>query len=271
MNNRFKRDNAPELKYLVVGYNKCAFTQEGTRPDMLSESLVQHARENNYDGFFGCTHRVYVRLNWLKNNAISHLNTDLYTQQDLDNCHPTYKITENFSRATGLPCQAVSTPEDLCLNLCGAGFTEVIKPFEMNGATPYSEDHLPLCDFFKIKTKYVQLLQIANQISFAYPDHRILLDFIDDNKAICDNAKDLSNDPAWPENVKINIYRHLAENDHSPITPVLLQPELRLPAYQFVTPAASVREVNMFTRVTRSMTSANDELLQEVNRNANAM
>ena len=69
MKSRAKWNNEIDLKFLVVGYNQCAFTQEGTRPDMLSEPLVSSVRKVNYSGFIGCTQRAFVRLKWLKDNA----------------------------------------------------------------------------------------------------------------------------------------------------------------------------------------------------------
>jgi hypothetical protein len=187
---------------------------------MLSTGLLQHIDATDYDAFYGCTHRCYSMLPRLKVSAKNKKSTH-YTDEQLNDNFPTYKITANIEYATGLPCLAVSTLEDVIRNDCGIGFNDVIKPFELEEKAPDVGSYVKFNEVGTYsKTKNLQLMQVALHAQTAYPEASITLNYIDDNKTLCNKAQTVTGEANWPKNVKLRIFQHVADSDNAPTTPI---------------------------------------------------
>ncbi len=214
--------DARKINILVVEYDHCLFTVNGTSPQMLSKPIIDFVRDRReIVEFYGCTHRSYARLAELKNKAKEELLSTTYSQQDLLDNFSTFTITHHFQTAVSLTCLGVSTLDDLVLEECGAGYTKVIAPYEKsNGKTKPEEDaELFLPAKFKAQkdTKNPQLLQIAQQVARLYSGAEITLTYLDTEKKVCKSAREACQQKRWPSNVSIEIYQHAAENDRSPV------------------------------------------------------
>src|SRR3990167_1326048 len=120
------------IRLLVVDYDFCAVTILGTNSKMLSKGLVKYAKENYYDGFYGCTHRCFRSVDVLMQHAMKIACHHNYSVLQVANNYSTYKITENFQNEAGIKCIEVSTLDDLISEECGKAFREIIKPYEEN-------------------------------------------------------------------------------------------------------------------------------------------
>lgn len=208
-------------KFLVTNYDQCALTLKGTHPKLLSQPLVNFARENEFNGFYGISGRVYSLdlpnqtcnfLDWLTHMAAKKSRDSglsVYSRNVIEKNYTTTQVTINLENASGLKCLAVSTGEDLVANrTCGDGFNEIIRPYEVDGIEPAGQPRNTDIRDLK-KSKNLQLLQIAQHAAKRHlKAGKITLDYVDDNKACCESAIKASNDKRWPKNVLINVYHH---------------------------------------------------------------
>jgi hypothetical protein len=128
------------IKIFVTDFDGCAISiSNSIRPDLLSQSLIDIARRNQYTAMYGCTHRAYVSYKATKyfaENILDLLNKNKENPIPFDpNAVFSISIVNNFSGATGLTCLAVSTPDDHCVegemvSKCGSGFNNIIKKYE---------------------------------------------------------------------------------------------------------------------------------------------
>jgi hypothetical protein len=141
------------IKIFVTDIDCCALQETSERPDLLSQSLLDIARGNQYSGMYVCTHRAYVAYSvanffptyfqriFDRNKVIIESNK-LITDP---NIHPaaTYNphaiflksVVENFSKESGLLCHAVSTADDHFYEgsmeeKCGSGYTNILEKYE---------------------------------------------------------------------------------------------------------------------------------------------
>lgn len=242
------------VRYLVVGYNQCAFTVQGTHPEYLSIPLIKFASEGEYAGFYACTHRCHELLQKQKNDIAQ---GKIVTQPGKPDCtYPCYKISVSFVKATQIPNEGVSTLDDIKFPTAGAAYPKILYKIEHNDApdltTRATWEDINLFG----KDKNFQLLQIAKQLAAKHPDDaEVTLTFVDDKLANCKAAAEhLVSVVGWPNNVRLNVYRHHAESDTAPVELVA---------------AGLLKKQSLFTvkavpeqRLTRSMTRNNAEAEQ---------
>lgn len=209
------------IKILVLDYDHCAFTLLGSHPAMLSIPLLQHIHQEQYAGFYACTHRCLVMMPKIK-AAIDHSNAAKKIKPELIAANwPTYKITEHLQLASGLTCFAVSSIEDLPKEKCGAGYDELIKPYELGLKKSNTSKSISLKEYnIHAKNKNAQLLQIAKHAAKNFPYASITLVFIDDKMDYCHDALSATRQTDWPKNISLQVLRHLADSDNAAIVPV---------------------------------------------------
>lgn len=208
-------------RFLVIGYNQCAYTLNGSNPQLLSNPLIQFAKQNaQYDGFYGMTGRCYINLGNLYNHSLAKLpGKGNYNTSDLNDNFFTYQITDHFADQTGLHNETVSTLEDIKLGECGAGYEKILKPYESSGSLPtgkYIDDLTSM--YTLLQDHQTQLLQIAKDVVKRHPEAAsIRLDVVDDKTTHLKYAMRACNDATWPKNVKVRAYRHDADSDKAEV------------------------------------------------------
>ncbi|MHB1948692.1 MAG: hypothetical protein ACYCQI_11335 [Gammaproteobacteria bacterium] len=238
MRNRKAPAKQKDVNYLVANYDSCAVTVYGTHPKLISKPFIAFAAESNFDGFYGLSGRHFsLDLPNEKYHFLDHLpymaslktkssGKSIYSKDAILKNYTTTAITVNFSEATGLECQGVSTGEDLVKGRhCNDGFVEVIEPYELKGIEPASDKRIHVADLKKAginlsKSKNPLLTQIAQDAADKNPDCTIHLNVAIANKYCADAAKDAWKDPSWPKNVIINVYRVYGEGDRAEILPI---------------------------------------------------
>ena len=205
------------IHYLVLGYNQCAFTVKGSHPEYLSIPLIRFASQGEYEGFYACTHRCYALLEKQKEDIAQ---GKIVTPPGKPDCtYPCYKITVSFVKATQIPNEGVSTLDDVKFKTAGEAYPNILYKSEHN-STPDLTKHATWEDINQFgKDKNFQLLQIAKTLAAKNPeDAEVALTFVDDKDASCQAAaQGLVLQPEWPKNVRLNVYRHLALSDTSPV------------------------------------------------------
>ncbi len=216
------REIKKEVKFLATDYDGCAVTLHGTRSDLLSTSLIQHALNGGYTGFYGCTHRCYGTAWLVKKLSSFKAIYSNYKKEVIENNITTYKVTTNFAKIASLPCMAVSMLDD-SLSACGFTYENMIKPYETMGKSA-KRPYISAC---KIPTYYGsknnQLIQIAKHAVEHYPTSSITIDFVDDHDYLCYEAVNAIKNPAWPKQVHLNVYHHYASSDHAKMTLIYQQ------------------------------------------------
>lgn len=198
-------------RYLITDYDDTAFSYTSRREDHLSQAIVDMAKNGDYDGFYGCTHRTYSTIDILK---VRTLRSVFISLQNARKNFATYLITEHFAKATSLPLQAVSTVDDVIpenrAHGVGYGYDHLLKPYEESGTVAASDQaFMRKRDAITYPSnKNVQLLQIAEHAVNANPGSSIVLDFVDDSKENCLNALEAIRQPDWPADVSLNIYHY---------------------------------------------------------------
>src|SRR5436190_1131631 len=132
------------IRLLATDYDGTAVTLYGSRDDMLSTSLIQHAINNNYTAFYGITHRCYATAGFIK--PLAHIKTwhSNYSVEEIQNNITTIKITEHFAEATQLPCLGVSMLDD-AVNQFDYTYENMIKPYELTGKiTDAESQYIPI-------------------------------------------------------------------------------------------------------------------------------
>lgn len=240
-----RTEERPLKRILVVNYDQCAFTQFGTHPNMLSKPLLTFAQSPAYhfDGFYGLTSRHAmsiaqrgerrnnegkVKFRSIHEAGIQRLAGTHYTVTEFKKNWQTYRITDNFTQASGLHCYAVASPEDYHKQL-GRGFTHVIKPFELSDYEKQEKIKIPdnaitPLDVAKMTRRHYLLTRIAKDAAKNYPNSKIQLVYVDDNITHINKASGIplqarnGNEPRtfkpvteqrdWPENVSVDFYKH---------------------------------------------------------------
>jgi hypothetical protein len=212
-------------KILVVDLDGCAITNRvapspigNTRPDMISPTLIQHVESQPvaYDAFYACTHR-HTKLTFEATFAALKI-----WSAGNPNLNPanitTTMVIKNLEKALGIPCLAVSTPDDFCLTVptdnpliqCGYGFENIMKPYEQKLMTHNKKliwdkkyegyETIPLeksaCErSYRVddNSKNNQLILISQHAFMTFPECDIGLYFRDDREQICGNALTISN------------------------------------------------------------------------------
>lgn len=199
------------VKYLITDYDDTAYSYTSARSDHLSQPIIDMALNGQYAGFYGCTHRSYSTISLLKLRTLRSIFSSL--DSAIKN-FATYRITENFSKATSLPVQAVSTVDDALeanrVHGTGYGYETLLRPYEKN--RKIADADVPYMGK-RAATRYpanknIQLQQVAQHAAQAHPDCTIELDLVDDNRQICINALNVMEQAGWPENVFLNIYHY---------------------------------------------------------------
>lgn len=211
------------VNILVLDYDDCTFSLNSDREDAISEPLIAHTTDHQFDAFYGCTHRSYASIDWLKTYMQNRAAKINYDKEKLENAFPTYKITASFANATQLPCYGVSTMDDYLYEKCSVGFENTLKPYEKDKTlatnTPYLSGYkIPFFAYYYGKNP--QLLQIAKDAKEKHPNQKIQLTYVDDTLSLCKMAKEASKLPEWPEDVTLNIMRHDASKINATIIPL---------------------------------------------------
>ncbi len=213
-----KRKSTAErsVNYLVIGYNHCAFTVQGTHPEYLSIPLIKFASQEEYEGFYACTHRCFQLL--AKQSQDIAAGKIQSTPGTPDCTYPCYKITVSFVKATCIPNEATSTLDDVKFKTAGEAYPKILYKMEHKD----QPDLTKFADWNDInqfgRNKNYQLLQVAKHAAAKNAeDTEITLTFVDDKKTVCEDAKKLLDHPEWPKNVRLNIYRHEAVSDVAPV------------------------------------------------------
>jgi hypothetical protein len=220
------------VKILVVDYDECSFSLMNERKDGLSPELIKIAKKNNYRGFYGGTHRCYRSLR-ITSFISNYMQLNQEREKQNENSIFTHIITKNFAEATGLSCFAVSTPDDFSdaaskapsEQQCGLGYEKILKPWEEEillldkkntlekkpYVLPDAKDQsysIQLKPFEKVSNnKNQQLLSIARDASFKFPDSNIEIDFFDDREDFCSSISQIPLDKL-PLNTSIRSFRH---------------------------------------------------------------
>jgi hypothetical protein len=210
------------VKLLAVDYDKCAFTLYSSHPQLLSPALIEYAKQGDYLGFYGCTHRSFSMLPILRKHAVNKAGETGHTVAVVEACFPTYQVTEHFEYHARLECLGVSMVDDLLDKACGDSFVEIVLPYEKYESSPGPEmKFVSVSDYGKYtKSKNEQLCQVAKDAVQAYPDMKITIDFIDDNLKLCQKALAAPVQAAWPREVGLRVFQHVANGDEAAITPV---------------------------------------------------
>lgn len=203
-----------QTRYLITDYDDCAFLSTSERPDKLSQTIIDMARNGNYSGFYACTHRCYCNLTYCLLEDCYNAGTDFfYNAVSIIRNYPTYQVTEQFSEATELPVIAVSMLDDLVFDECGKSYKTVIEPYERLGKIPeLRSQYLPVITALNLAaTKNHQLTQIARHAAAKHPGETVVLDYVDNSEDMCNKARTAMEEPEWPENVYLNVF-HYREN-----------------------------------------------------------
>ena len=205
------------IRYLVIGYNGCAFTVNGTHPDYLSIPLIQFASQAEYEAFYACTSRCLTLVTQQKKDIQEGRIKTIPGKPDCT--YPCYKVTTSFVKATQIPSEGISTLDDVCFQNAYEAYPKVLSPLEHNWE--YSATPCASWDDIKVygRNKNFQLLQIAQHIASKHPDDAELsMTFVDDKVAVTNAAKTIPQDPQWPKNVDLSVYSHHATDDNAPVT-----------------------------------------------------
>lgn len=237
----------PIIKLFVTDYDNCALIpSHSDRDDFLSPDLIAFAKQNNFQGFYGCTHRSLLTLtNYDKDyscfySTYVHLmkKYSAYFGKPLDFRNTlTLRVTENLEKTTGLKCLAISTPDDRCptapksdpLLQCGFGYknfisiyeneileknknndhNNIIIPFFTGFSLPHEHKPLSLEEFQKTQhTKNPQLIQIARHARATFgPEPIIEIHYLDDVLKLCLDIENI-NTPDLPNDIILKSYQH---------------------------------------------------------------
>lgn len=217
-------DTIGNVRFIVTDYDHTAAIPDSTRDDLLSTSLIQRALDakQNYQGFYGCTHRslmtaFVIKYPWLNPVVKKYFNH--HSAAEIQNITTT-KITQNFYQATNLPCQAVSMLDDVLSGQCGATYNQIIKPYEASQRTlPFGSIFSSLATLAtNYGSKNPQLLQIAQHAAAAYPNVTVTIDFFDDKLNLCQKAVDATKQMNWPKNVNLNVFHHGVKGNIQQVT-----------------------------------------------------
>lgn len=224
------------IKILVLDIDACAITNRvgpryisNTRADMISPSLIKHVESSKFDGFYLCTHRCLMTTfevafddNRLQQWAES------YSRFNPKNITTTM-IVQNLQKALGIPCVAVSTPDDFShtapigdpLEQCGYGFRNLIAPYEADLmrvnhdliAAGYHSGYRKTSPLESLhhsnknpdgKSKNKQLILVGQHAATVFSDRDIQLYYRDDQADICKAASKISSEDL-AENVTLYI------------------------------------------------------------------
>lgn len=227
----------PVVRIFVTDYDICAFCDNTKRPDLLSQELIDIAKNNNYAGMYGCTHRPYMGYRGTDFLPASFARLLAYkkTYPDLDpNNVFAINITQNLEMATGLRCLAVSTSDDHAFKgrpeqQCGFSYTNILQVYEKqlkeknnlaevaagkeyvlhDLETPHSYMSLDELDKPEYsKEKNLQLIQVAHHAVSVFGNMIPLeFHFFDDNHNICEAISKMDR-ALLPCNVTIKSFRH---------------------------------------------------------------
>ncbi len=240
------------VRIAVVDYDGCAYTHyvpsskpgvhlRNIYPFQLSPALINEIKQDHCAGFYGCTHRTRLTTFSAVFSDARFAAALKVHKTKYNPCYGmTMSITENLQLLLGLPCHAVSTPDDFIgeagtvLNkVCGSGFEKYIQPFEVEVMELNAEKIkllqntnfvLPACPEEVVlghadpkmanissanggRNKNLQLLMVAHDARKRYPRAHIELHFYDDNESVCVHACQI--DPQQlPKNVSLNVSIH---------------------------------------------------------------
>jgi ankyrin repeat protein len=232
------------LNFLVTDYDGCALRatddngQPNPHPHLMSTALMTFAREFGFVAFYGCTHRT-VELDLKATLLPARIKKYLQyrDQQEFNPAHLlTTAVTQHIEDNTGLPCMAVSTPDDDSttaprefIGRCGYGYKHMMTPYEAalvkhnpgqlgsaaeaaeatqihNVAFLPSYPHRPVKNF-DAGSKNRQLIQIAHHARRLHPDKPIVLHYFDDMPYLCEAAARI-NPLQLPHQVTLHIYHY---------------------------------------------------------------
>jgi hypothetical protein len=239
------------VEYLVLDVDNCSLVDAvqdslgkiipNAHEDLLSPHVIAEGRSGRYAGFYLCTWRC-ARTTFqatfsdrVLNNYKANLKNDYDPRKLL-----TTSVAENLEKVLGIPCIAISTPDDLSetapaeqAKKCGYGYQNLIRPLEQkliainqdllnkpcySGYTDIpvvsTIQHQPLWDGSLAKTKNPQLKQIASHASAHNPNKKVKLAYWDDEERHCTNASKLGLDEL-PNNVLLQITQLLNQSNLS--------------------------------------------------------
>lgn len=202
-------------RFFVTDYDDTAFSYASKRADSLSQPIIDMAVKGNYAGFYGCTHRCYSIIDLTKMWAMCAQKWGTQLGHDasaLDKNFPTYRITKNFADASMLPNMAVSTLDDILdkNTKAGYGFTAILGPYEIENKSPENKkQYIHKRDvLLNSRSKNIQLTQIAKHALATSGKNAVILDYVEDSAAICNNALHAMDDPEWPADATLNVYHY---------------------------------------------------------------
>lgn len=221
-------------RFLIIDIDACLFTYRSSLPELLSDKLIEYAKQYNYDGFYICTHRrrnMYHEKN-PQQDFIEKCFQDIFVYE-ADTCYfqiknikldkknfYTSQIIKNFSLKTGLPLIAVSTPDDFSDTApkepalrCGSGYKNIVEPYENQLLGISTSDHKSTQSpvpkkSMEIKFKNNQFIQIGEHVIANFEDvDEFKLDVIDDLDEICLEATKVQTNKL-SNKITMNIYCH---------------------------------------------------------------
>ncbi len=213
------------VRVLVIDLDGCAMSISSKRPDLLSTALLKHVKKQKHLKkkyvVFGCvTNRTTMSAAWVKYSRHLRRCYTKHTPDELKNIL-TSKIIKNFKRATRLRCCGVSMLDDVTAKL-GATYKD-IKKYEETGDANWGSICTKLNLIPDLSSKNSRLLLIAKKIAKRHPNKKIIMDFMDDSRGLCDEAATADQQSGWPENVKLNVFQHRAdEGEKAEIIPIYL-------------------------------------------------
>lgn len=217
-----------QVRIAVLDIDETAYCSVSKRADKLSQPIIDRAKQGNYTGLYGCTHRSYSTLHECKGIALKIASTQPgFSYDEVINNFCTHKVMTRMAAATGLTLHAVSTADDIVYGTAGAAYDALIKPYEVThdparSSNPEDEiihvsdtdkPHLTIRQTYdEWKTKNPQLTQIALHAKDIYPDAEIILDFYDDRMHLCEKACTVTTEESWPDGVSLNAFCYAYTN-----------------------------------------------------------
>jgi len=201
-----------QVRLLILDIDETAFSSISKRKDKLSQPIIDMAKDGNYNGLYGCTHRSYLTLEFCKNEAIRiAADHDVHDYYGIVNNFHTYKVLPALAKEAGLTLHAISMVDDLIHDGPGVTYETIVRPYEeFQKPAESASSHLSHKDAVENwYTKNPQLKQIATHARELYPEaESIVMDFVDDRQPLCEKALTVSREKGWPEGMALNAFHY---------------------------------------------------------------